>query len=133
MSIAARPVPRLVVAALLAFAAGTAGAVNCFVILDRSDYVIYRDVFPPVDLSDAGKADRDAMRARGEVLMWSEVEQCPRIEFLTGPGGPTGLKLDQTLAGLPLPADAQVSRSTAQPAPPRKPAASRAAAPARPN
>jgi len=35
-------------------------------VFDRTENVIYRDVFPPVDLSDAGKADRDAMRQRGE-------------------------------------------------------------------
>ena len=64
----------------------------------KSGQLIYRDVFPPVDLSDAGKADRDAMRQRGEFLMFMDAEQCPRLEFLTGAAGNVALRLDETLA-----------------------------------
>jgi len=82
-----RPIPALcaaLVATTLGLAAADARAVNCYVVFDRTDNVIYRDVFPPVDLSDAGKADREAMRQRGEFLMFMDAEQCPRLEFLTG-------------------------------------------------
>lgn len=96
-----RPIPALcaaLVATTLGLAAADAQAVTCFVVFDRSENVIYRDVFPPVDLSDAGKADRDAMRQRGEFLMFMDAEHCPRLEFLTGAAGNVGLRLDEALA-----------------------------------
>ena len=96
-----RPIPALcaaLVATTLALAAADARAVTCFVVFDRNENVIYRDVFPPVDLSDAGKVDREAMRQRGEFLMFMDAAQCPRLEFLTGAAGNVGLRLDEALA-----------------------------------
>jgi hypothetical protein len=110
----------LVAAALLSPAA--ARAVTCFVVMDRSENVIYRDVLPPVDLSDAGKPAREAMRQRGEHFLFLEAESCPRMEFFTGGAGNVTLALDQTLA----PTTVQSKPAAAAPA---KPAA---AAPAKP-
>jgi len=114
-----RPVPALcaaLVAATLGLAAPAARAVTCFVVFDRTENVVYRDVFPPVDLSDAGKAEREAMRQRGEFLMFMDAEQCPRLEFLTGAAGNIALRLDDTLAP---------TREPARPAAPTMPKAPR--------
>ena len=112
----------------LAAIASDARAVTCYVVLDRNDNVTYRDVYPPVDLSDAGRAERDAMRRRGEFLMFLEAEQCPRIEYFTGSAGTIGLALEQTLAPTQAPRDATPAPAPAgavAPAQPRtrKPAA----------
>jgi hypothetical protein len=118
-----RPIPALcaaLVATTLGLVAADARAVNCYVVFDRSENVIYRDVFPPVDLSDAGKADREAMRQRGEFLMFMDAEQCPRLEFLTGPAGNVALRLDETLAPTREPA-----KPAAAPVAPRAPRAPR--------
>jgi hypothetical protein len=99
------------VAAGLSAVAGEAEALTCFVVFDRTENVIYRDVYPPVDLSEAGRAERDAMRGRGEFLMFMESEQCPRLEFFTGAAGTVALRLDQTLS----PA-MEITREPAKPA-----------------
>lgn len=91
----------LAAAALLA--TSPVAAVTCFIVMDRSDNVIYRDVVPPVDLSDAGASAREAMRRRGEFFLFHEAEACPRIEFFTGGAGSVSLSLDQTLAPSALP------------------------------
>ena len=95
----------------LSAAAGEAQALTCFVVFDRTENVIYRDVYPPVDLSEAGRAERDAMRGRGEFLMFMESEECPRLEFFTGAAGTVALRLDQTLS----PA-MEITREPAKPA-----------------
>lgn len=122
-----RPTASLAVAAFVAaglsVAAGEARALTCYVVLDRTENVTYRDVYPPVDLSDAGRAEREAMRRRGEFLLFMESDQCPRLEYFTGAAGSVALRLDQTLS----PA-MDVTREAAKPAPqaprraPRKPA-----------
>ena len=96
-----RPTATLAAAVLVAsIASGEASALTCYVVFDRSDNVVYRDVIPPVDLSDAGRADRDAMRRRGEFLLFLESDQCPRLEFFTGGAGAVGLRLDDTMSAL---------------------------------
>jgi hypothetical protein len=87
----------------LGLAATPAAAVTCYVVMDRNDNVIYRDIVPPVDLSDAGTAAREAMRRRGEFLLFHESEACPAVEFFTGGAGTVSLSLDQTLAPSPPP------------------------------
>jgi len=94
-----------------------AHAVNCFIVMDRNENVIYRDVLPPVDLSDAGKPAREAMRQRGEYFLFHDAETCPRMEFFTGGAGNVALALDQTLAPTTVPPRAPAA------VPPRAPAA----------
>jgi hypothetical protein len=116
----------LLAAAAAAAAPDDAQALTCYVVLDRNDNVTYRDVYPPVDLSDAGRAERDAMRRRGEYLLFLEAEQCPRIEYFTGNAGTIGVALDQTLAPSQAPrepAPAASAPTAAQPRTARKPAA----------
>src|SRR5690242_2649376 len=55
-------------------------AAECYVIVDRSNEVVYQGLTSPVDLSDAGKAARDAMRTRGEQLIALNTENCPPID-----------------------------------------------------
>ena len=108
-----------------ALVAGEAQALTCYVVLDRNENAIYRDVYPPVDLSDAGRGDRDAMRLRGEFMLFMESEVCPRLEFFTGSAGTVNLRLDQTLA--PTGAESGFAKpakhaAPATPAAPKKPA-----------
>jgi hypothetical protein len=111
------------IAIAAAAAAPHAGAVTCYVVFDRNENITYRDVFPPVDLSDAGRAEREAMRRRGEFLLFLEAEQCPRIEYFTGTAGNVGVQLEQTLAPTTPPREAAPSeRSAEPPRAPRKPA-----------
>lgn len=112
---------RVALAALtLAAAASQAQAVTCYVVYDRTENVIYRDVIPPVDLSDAGAQEREAMRKRGETMMFMESDTCPRLEFFTGGAGNIGLRLDDALA--PSPNAVAPPAAPAKPAAPRKPA-----------
>lgn len=103
-------------------------AVTCYVVMDRTENVMYRDVYPPVDMSDSGRAEREAMRRRGEILLFMESEICPRLEFFTGTAGDVALKLDQTSATpTDVPRDAVKPAAPAEAAPrapraPRKPA-----------
>jgi hypothetical protein len=87
------------VAAALGCAA-TAHAVTCNIVLDRNDSVIYRDVAPPVDLSDRGRDARAAMRQRGEFLMMIEADQCPPFVATTNAAGITGASVEEIVAGL---------------------------------
>jgi hypothetical protein len=110
------PIACLAAAALLA--APVAQAVTCYVVMDRNDNVVYRDVVPPVDLSDAGRAAREAMRQRGEFFLFHEADVCPRVEFVTGNAGSVTLSLDQTLA--PTTAAPATAAPSSAPAPRRR-------------
>ena len=59
-----------------ALGATLAVASPCYVVLDKSDNVIYQSTTPPVDLSAKGAASRDAMRRRGEFMEVFESQQC---------------------------------------------------------
>jgi hypothetical protein len=70
-------------AAALGLAAATAslpaGALVCNIVFDRNDQVIYRDVTPPLDLSDGGARARAQMRQRGEYLMVIDTDRCAPV------------------------------------------------------
>jgi len=73
---------RLVLLAMLAATAAAAAlaapalATPCYVVIDRSDNVIYQSTKPPVDLSVRGDAARDAMRRRGELMEMFDSQAC---------------------------------------------------------
>jgi hypothetical protein len=93
----------LAVAAAVYACAGSAQAITCYIVFDKNENVIYRDIFPPVDMSARGDAARDAMRRRGEFLMFVDVERCPQVEFLFGNAGETALDFARTgPASLPM-------------------------------
>ena len=93
--------PLLSVAIVAAFScSATASALTCHIVLDRTDTVVYRDVVPPVDLSERGRAARAAMRQRGEFLLMMEADQCTRFVAPTGAAGAGGATVDEIVAGL---------------------------------
>ncbi|HEX6944998.1 MAG TPA: hypothetical protein VF196_02325 [Casimicrobiaceae bacterium] len=117
-----RRIARFAVALAAALvAAPAAHAFTCYVVIDRSDNTIYRDTIPPVDMSETGIPAREAMRARGEFMLFYDVDACPRVEFFTGAAGSVGVRLDQTLApttapaAKSAPANAAKTPSTQQP------------------
>ena len=75
----------------MALAAGSAGAVNCYTVLDRSDNVVYRGAIPPIDLSE-----------RGQHMIAMETDRCLGIEFFTGAAGSATLSVDQIVGGIPM-------------------------------
>jgi hypothetical protein len=81
---------------------GTAAALTCYTLLDRNDNVIYRDTYPPVDLSDQGTAERERMRKRGEHLIAMDADRCPNVEFFTGAAGSSGVDVDAVVNGIPV-------------------------------
>jgi hypothetical protein len=78
----------------------TAYALTCHIVLDRTDTIVYRDIVPPVDLSERGRAARAAMRQRGEFLLMMESDQCTRFVATTGAAGAGGATVDEIVAGL---------------------------------
>ena len=87
----------LIAGAALGAAATSVLAVSCYEVIDRTDAVIYRDTQSPVDLSDAGKRARDAMRARGELLVFFDTETCVVLGKTTATGSRT-LSVDEIVA-----------------------------------
>jgi hypothetical protein len=106
-------------AAAGALAAAAAGAATCYTVLDRSDSVIYRGTLPPIDLSDAGKAAREAMRRRGEHMVAAEADRCYGVEYFTGAAGSRTLTVDQVIDGLPTRSMPAVTRTSGAAAPAR--------------
>jgi len=86
--------------AALVGAAAPAAAVNCYVVVDRANEVIYQDTKPPIDLSHEGAAAREAMRASGRQLITMDSERCPAIDRarITGNGGPA--TVEEIVAGM---------------------------------
>ena len=91
----------LILAGLACIASTTpAHALICYVIYDRSENIIYQSTYPPMDMSNAGYPERDALRARGEHLTFGDVDRCPTVVFLTGAGGTSDLRVDEVVAGM---------------------------------
>lgn len=67
-------------AAVLLTAAAPVLAINCYAVVDRNDRVVYQSVRAPVDLSAAGTAARDALRAKGEQLIAMNTRTCPEVD-----------------------------------------------------
>src|SRR5436190_7177138 len=86
--------------AALMCAAGSASAMNCYTVLDRNDNVIYRGTVPPIDLSERGTPERQAMRQRGQHLIAMDSDRCPGVEFFTGSAGSSTLSVDQIVGGI---------------------------------
>ena len=80
--------------------AGPASAMNCYTVLDRNDNVVYRGTVPPVDLSDRGAPEREAMRQRGQHMIAMDSDRCPGVEFFTGSAGSSTLSVDQIVGGI---------------------------------
>ena len=94
-----------VLAALALGAALEPAHASCFFVFDRNDNLIYRSQQAPVDMSDpndpAAAAARDAMRSRGEYVMFIETEQCAPLTMMLAPGASGALTIDAIVAGIP--------------------------------
>ena len=93
-------VARALAAAAIIGASAPAIAVNCYAIVDRANEVIYQDLTPPIDLSDQGAPERDALRRQGQQLVAMDVERCPAIDRarIAGKGGPA--TVEEIVAGM---------------------------------
>ena len=111
-----------------ALLASPASALTCYRILDANDNVIYQDIYPPIDLSDGGDAERKALRARNEHMIAMESDRCPRLEFVAG----NRINLEemgQQPPGISIsPAAGAPAKSSGTPATPSKPKAAKAPA-----
>lgn len=69
-------------AGLLAVMAGMSGyaqAVTCYQIVDASDRTVYRASVPPFSLAGSEwNAAQTQLRARGQLLMWFDTNNCPQ-------------------------------------------------------
>jgi hypothetical protein len=73
-------------------------AITCYEVIDRNNVVILRGTHPPVDLSHAGAPAREAMRARGELLVIFSSENCVLVGRAAADAGRT-LTTDEIVAG----------------------------------
>ena len=81
-------------------AASPAHALICYIVYDRNENVIYQSTYPPLDMSSAGYAQREALRARGQHLTFGDIAQCPTVVFLTGASGSSELRVEDVVAGM---------------------------------
>ncbi len=77
-------IPVALAGAALVAAAVAAEASTCYVILDARETIVYRAPVAPVDMSDRGTAARDALRRKGDYLMFMETDGCSPIGFGSG-------------------------------------------------
>jgi hypothetical protein len=91
---------RALAAAALIGAAAPAAAFNCYIIVDRSNVVIYQDLTSPIDLSDEGAAARDALRGRGQQLIATDADRCPAIDRGNISGKSRPATVDEIVAGM---------------------------------
>ncbi len=75
-----------------------AEAMVCNIVFDRNDQVIYRDVTPPLDLSDGGSRARAAMRQRGEYLMVIDSDRCAQVVPTTA--GSSAASVEDIVSGM---------------------------------
>ncbi|MHB8495866.1 MAG: hypothetical protein ACYC9Z_08055 [Casimicrobiaceae bacterium] len=87
-------------AASLLFAAVPAWALNCYMVVDRANNVVYQNLQSPVDLSDRGAPARDAMRARGDQLIAMDADDCPSIDTRHIATGDKPATVDEIVAGM---------------------------------
>jgi len=80
--------------------AGSASAVVCYTVLDKSDSVIYRGYEAPIDMSAAGASAREAMRQRGEYMMVSYPDDCLLVAASRWTGGYTPASVDDIVSGM---------------------------------
>jgi hypothetical protein len=77
------------VAATFAFAAADASAAaTCYTVFDRQGEIVYRAFAPPFEgAGDYTTPGRQAMRARGENLVFFDATFCPPVASVGGIGG----------------------------------------------
>jgi hypothetical protein len=93
-----RLISALIAGAAMGAAAMPVSAITCYEVIDRNNVVTLRGTRPPVDLSNAGAAAREAMRARGELLVIFDTANCVLVGRANADGGRT-LTTDEIVAG----------------------------------
>ncbi len=91
---------RFATASVLLLAAAPAVAFDCYAIVDQHDQVVYQSTQSPLDLSDAGAAARDDLRARGDQLIAMNAETCPAVDTRHIAGGTGSATVDEIVAGM---------------------------------
>jgi hypothetical protein len=82
-------------------AAGLAMAAPCYLILDRNDAVIFRDIEPPIDLStDNNSPERKALRQRGQHLLVADFDRCDAVGYISPTTGSTQASVDDIVMRL---------------------------------
>ncbi len=89
----------MVTAAFLAFA-GPAVAAPCFLIIDKNDVVVYRDLTPPFDIGPTQSPERAQLRQRGSLLLMAEFEQCNPVGYISPTTGATTATVDEIVMQL---------------------------------
>jgi hypothetical protein len=88
----------LAVALAAAAAAPPANAVICYTLLDRNDTLLYRGSSPPVDMSDQGAAQREALRRKHEYMMIADVDSCQAVAAASGATGYRPATVDEIVS-----------------------------------
>ncbi len=99
-----------IAAAFAAVLAGTASAAPCYVIYDRNDAVVYRDYVPPFDLSDAGSAQRAALRARGQHLLIADFDDCFAVGYVSSRTGGSTATVEEIVMRLKPAIDSSIGQ-----------------------
>lgn len=75
-------------AALAAGATGALAASTCYTVFDHQGEIVYRAFTPPFDgATDFASPGREAMRSRGEHLVFFQADFCPPVASVGGIGG----------------------------------------------
>jgi len=105
-------------AAALAFAVlptVASAAATCYTVYDRAGEVAYRDFVSPFEGAlDPMSSGREAMRTRGEHLVFFEAEFCPQVSRVVGLGSLQGRPptTDEIVATFPTLGEATATRAT---------------------
>jgi len=91
--------------------ATTAAAAPCYIIVDRNDAVVYRDVQPPFDLSEPNAPERAVLRKRGHHLIVAEFERCYAVGYISPTTGATTASVDEIVMKLQPAIETSMSRT----------------------
>ncbi len=80
--------------------AGSALAVPCYIVYNRDNVVIYRDVVPPFDLSVQNAPERAAMRQRGAHLLFADFETCAAVGYVSPSTGASTATVEEIVMRL---------------------------------
>lgn len=94
------PAIAMLITAAFMTVAGPAVAAPCFLIIDRNDVVIYRDLLPPFDLGPTQSPDRAALRQRGHLLLVAEFDRCNPVGYISATTGRTTATVDEIVMQL---------------------------------
>ena len=87
--------------ALAGFASAAVALPTCYTVYNRGGDIVYRDTVVPFDgAQDPTSAGRQALRARGEHLVFFDAEFCAPVSSVGGIGG-RAYSTEEVVAGFP--------------------------------